>query len=221
MPDEAFSQSQDDLGRQDCLIGSHADDVVLVSGDETEKTISYQDWLSTLAKPKPYYYEINSGDILDIKGNFNRYARFYYTLATFECNVKTDWTRAIEQYQGYFNQIYENTIAGYVDEYQPEIHTVPIGVDEPSFTPKDLYTQNIHTLQDVKVIIYEILNDSQNFTTVLSKRNVETREQIYKTELQMFENFPLLNFQFSVRCITNENDIDSYIKNKELLYYKG
>jgi hypothetical protein len=221
MPDEAFSQSQDNSGRQDCLIGSPADGVVFISGDETEKTVSYQNWLSTLAKPKPYYYEINSGDIFDIKAIFNRYARVYYTLATFECNVKTDWIEAIDQYQGYFNQIYKNTIADYVDEYQPEIYMVSIGVDEPSFKPEDLYTQNIHTLQDVKAIIYEILNDSQNFTTVLSKRNVETREQIYKTELQMFENFPRLNLRFSVRCITNESDIDSYIKNKKLLYYNG
>jgi hypothetical protein len=224
MSNESINPFQDVSGTKYCLIEPPVGVVVLTSENETDRTISHQNWLSTIGKNVPYISEIDSGDIINIKLRFNRYARVYYTLATSECTIKNEWIEAINQYQGYVDDtrwvVYENTIAGYLDEDQPEIHQITLAVDEPAFLPEFYYNQNVHALQDVKAIIYERIDASQCFTAVLSDRNIETREEIYKIELQMFENFPHGNFRFSVRCIPNKSDIDSYIKTKNLLYYK-
>lgn len=222
MPDEAFVQSNEISATQHSLIGTLKDVRISNLENEADKTIPHQNWLSKLSRAMPYYSEIDSGDVLNIKANYNRYAKVYYTLATLECSVKNEWIVALEHDQGYFYQTYliesENTITGYAIENQPEIYT-SIDVDETSVKAEDFYTQNVHNLPDVKAIVKEKLNDSQYFTTVLSKRNIETREQIYKIELQVFKNFPREYFRFSVRCIANKSDIGYYIINKKLLYY--
>jgi hypothetical protein len=223
MSNDSISPFQDVSGAKYCLIEPPVG-IVPASENETDRTISQQKWLSSIDKNLPYVSEIDSGDIINIKLRFNRYARVYYTLATSECNIKKEWIEAINQYQGYVNNsqwtVYENTIAGYLNEDQPEIHKITLTVDEPAFLPEVFYNQNVHALQDVKAIILERIDDSQCFTAVLSDRNIETREEIYKIELQMFEKFPHGNFRFSVRCIPSKSDIDSYIKTKNLLFYE-
>lgn len=224
MPNEAIKQFQDLSSTKYCLIEPPVSIVVPASENEADRTISHQSWLSAIGTNTPYFSEIDSGDIINIKLRFNRYARVYYTLATSECNIKNEWIGAINRYQGYVDHTHwatlENTIAGYTDEYQPEIHNISFAIDEPAILPEVYYNQNVHVLRDVNAIIYEKIDESQFFTTILSDRNIETREEIYKVELQMFENFPDGNFRFSVRCIPSKIEIDSYIKSKNLLYYK-
>jgi hypothetical protein len=224
MSNESINLFQDESGTKYCLIEPPVGMLVSASVNETDRTISHQSWLSAIGKNISYISEIDSGDIFNIKMRFNRYARVYYTLATSECNNKNEWIEAINQYQGYVDDthwvVYENTIAGYLDEDQPEFHKIALTVDEPALLPEVYYNQKVYRLQDVKAIIYERIDDSQCFTAVLSDRNIETRGEIYKIELQMFENFPHGNFRFSVRCIPNKSDIDSYIKFRNLLFYK-
>jgi len=225
MPNESFLQVNNISVTQHCLIGTPSDLRANNIEDETDKTEPYQNWLSGIAKAIPYYSVIDSGDVHSVRVNYNRYAKVYYTLATLECNVKKEWTETLKQYQGYFDQKnlfeYENTISEYSNENQPEVNIVSILADETIMKAEDFYTQKVHTFPDVKAVIYERLNNSQHFTTVLNRRNIKTREQIYKIELKMFENYSSEDFQFFVRSIPFKNDIDSYIKNKKLLYYKS
>ena len=139
MQDEAFIQLDDLSVPQHCLISAFRDVEVVNLQNDAYKTIPHQGWLSGLGKVMPYYSELDSGDILRIKGNYNLYAQVHYTLATFECSVKIEWIEALVQYQGHFSEIdlveTENTITEFTIENQPEIFSVLVTADETSIKP--------------------------------------------------------------------------------------
>lgn len=86
---------------------------------------------------------------------------------------------------------------------------------------KFFYTQKVIGLPNIEAIVYEILSNSQHFMTILSKRDLETREKIYNIEMKMFDTFKNENFKFSVNYINKPDELYSMIKNKNVLFHKN
>ncbi len=87
-------------------------------------------------------------------------------------------------------------------------------------SPENFYITKVSDLPNIEAIVYEILPDTKHFTTILSKRDVETREKIYNIEMKMFETFKSESFKFSVNHINKPYELDSIIKNKNVLFHK-
>lgn len=87
-------------------------------------------------------------------------------------------------------------------------------------SPENFYITKVCDLPNIEAIAYEILTEAKHFMTILSKRDVETREKIYNIEMEMFATFKNDSFKFSVNYIHNPNELDSIIKNKNVLFHK-
>ena len=86
--------------------------------------------------------------------------------------------------------------------------------------PKNFYIKQVSELPNIEAIVYEILPDARHFMTILSKRDLETREKIYYIEMKMFETFKNESFKFSVSYTHKPYELDSIIKNKNVLFHK-
>ncbi|MBU3980991.1 MAG: hypothetical protein KKG97_06715 [Proteobacteria bacterium] len=82
------------------------------------------------------------------------------------------------------------------------------------------YLEIIHGLPSVKAIVCESTPDVKHFITILDKRDIETREKIYRVEMRMFDLYPNKQFQFSVYHFHSQKDIDIFIKNKNILFFE-
>lgn len=82
------------------------------------------------------------------------------------------------------------------------------------------YLELIHGLPSVKAIVCESISNIKHFITVLNKRDIETREEIYKVEMKMFDMYPNKQFQFSIYHFQNQKDLDIFIRNKNILYFE-
>lgn len=82
------------------------------------------------------------------------------------------------------------------------------------------YLEIIHGLPSVKAIVCESISDVKHFITILDKRDIETREKIYRVEMRMFDLYPNKQFQFSVYHFHSQEDIDIFIKNKNILFFE-
>lgn len=87
-------------------------------------------------------------------------------------------------------------------------------------TPENFYLQSICNLPNVEAIICEILPDAKHFITILSKRDLETREKIYNIEMEMFDSYKDKQFRFSVNYIHKQHELNLLIKNKKVLFHK-
>lgn len=93
---------------------------------------------------------------------------------------------------------------------------------EPSLDDVTEYTylHFIYRLPSVKAIVCESTPDVTNFITILDKRDLKTREKIYRAEMRMFDLYPNKPFEFSVYHFHNQKDINIFIKNKKILFYE-
>ncbi len=82
------------------------------------------------------------------------------------------------------------------------------------------YLELIHGLLSVKAIVCESISNIKHFITILNKRDVETREKIYRVEMKMFDMYPNKQFQFSIYHFQIQKDLDTFIKNKNILYFE-
>ncbi len=87
-------------------------------------------------------------------------------------------------------------------------------------TPENFYVNNICKLPNIEAIVYGVLPTEKHFITILSKRDLMTREKIYLVELKMFDIFKNENFRFSVDYIHNSEELASLIKGKSVLFHK-
>lgn len=85
---------------------------------------------------------------------------------------------------------------------------------------ENFYIKNVSELRNIEAIVYEILPDARHFTTILSKRDLETREKIYVIEMKIFETFKNEKFSFSVNYIHKPDELTAIIKNKNVLFQK-
>jgi len=92
--------------------------------------------------------------------------------------------------------------------------------DNNYFSPENFYVNNICELPNIEAIVSEIFSSEKHFMTILSNRDIATREKIYLVELKMFELFSKENFRFSVNYIHKPGELDSLIKNKTVLFHK-
>lgn len=95
-------------------------------------------------------------------------------------------------------------------------YTVKLLADFAEYT----YLELIHGLRSVKAIVCESISDIKHFITILDKRDIETREEIYKVEMKLFDLYPNKQIQFSIYSFQNQKDLDIFIKNKKLLYFE-
>lgn len=82
------------------------------------------------------------------------------------------------------------------------------------------YLELIHGLPSVKAIVCEPISNIKHFITILNKRDIETREEIYRVEMKMFDMYPNKQFQFSIYHFQIQKDLDTFIKNKNILYFE-
>jgi len=126
-----------------------------------------------------------------------------------------------EVWDSYYRVVYpaesENTVS-FIEPIDYSVHTESeeFFVDIPEYT----YTESIHILPGVKAIVCEHISDVKHLITILNKRNLETREKIYRVEMKMFDLYPNMQFQFSVYCFSDQEELDISIKNKNILYFE-
>lgn len=128
------------------------------------------------------------------------YKKWHEQIYSFQLNISKTcvvWENPTEQ------------ILNYLDEYRSLI-----------LNPENYYINNVSDLPNIEAIIYEILPNARHFTTILSKRDLETREKIYNIEMKMFETFKSKNFRFSVNYIHKPDELAAIIKNKNVLFHK-
>ncbi len=108
--------------------------------------------------------------------------------------------------------VWENLVDKILNYLEGDRHLV--------ISPENFYITKVSDLPNIEAIVYEILPDTKHFTTILSKRDIETREKIYNIEMKMFETFKSESFKFSVNHINKPYELDSIIKNKNVLFHK-
>ena len=132
---------------------------------------------------------------------------------------KVVWLKDV--WDSYYRVVYlaesENTVS-LIDAIDYSVHTESekIFVDKPEYT----YTESIHILPSVKAIVCEPISDVKHLISILNKRNLKTREKIYSVEMKMFGLYPNMQFQFSVYCLPDQEELDNFIKNKNILYFE-
>ena len=85
---------------------------------------------------------------------------------------------------------------------------------------EEFYYEHICHLPGVEAILCETLSDITHFITILSTRDVETREKIYRVELNLFELYQDSQVTFSVSYLHNSGDLHTFSNNKKVLFQK-
>jgi hypothetical protein len=85
---------------------------------------------------------------------------------------------------------------------------------------EEFYYEHICHLPGVEAILCEALSDITHFITILSTRDVETREKIYSVELNLFELYQDSQVTFSVSYLHNSGDLHTFSNHKKVLFQK-
>ena len=89
-----------------------------------------------------------------------------------------------------------------------------------NISPEYFYLHSIPQSTTIEAITTDINNNNKYFTTFFSKRDVDLRNKIYEIEIKLHENYKNNNFIFSIEHIDNSDEINSYIKNKTVIFCK-
>ena len=87
--------------------------------------------------------------------------------------------------------------------------------------PEVFFINRVHNLPNIEAVVRHVFHDYSHFITVLSYRDIEVRDKLYNIELEMFEEFPDCRFYFTVSWLSDNNNLITFIKNKEVLFYKS
>jgi len=135
-------------------------------------------------------------------------------------------------------QIFETTLASIIppnlfsllneedtytsDKYEDyhEVHLTFYQYEKYNISPETYYVREISNLSNVEAITTGSFNNYKHFKTILNKRDVEIREKIYKVELEMHEIFENETFVFSIDHLENSQELNTFIKDKSVLFYK-
>lgn len=85
------------------------------------------------------------------------------------------------------------------------------------------YLEKIKHLDNVECILKEKIGKIESFITIINRENEKTRNQIYDTELEMFEKFEKfenISFKFAVYLVLEKAEMDIIINNKNILFRK-
>jgi len=105
-------------------------------------------------------------------------------------------------------------------EESEEFFISPQGKKSLRTSAQDFYHEHIRHLPGVEAILCETLSDITHFLTILSARDVETREKIYRVEMDMFDGYKNTQLTFSVSYLHNPEDLYMFIKNRNVLFLK-
>lgn len=97
----------------------------------------------------------------------------------------------------------------------------PLETEVTAISPNHFYNSNIYKLQSVKAIVCEVVNNVTYLKTILSKRDVETREKIYEVEMRMFDRFKDVHFEFSTDYFRTPQELSMLLVNKTILFYEA
>lgn len=105
-------------------------------------------------------------------------------------------------------------------EESEEFFISPQGKKSLRTSAQEFYREHIRHLPGVEAILCETLSDITHFMTILSTRDVETREKIYSVEMQMFDVYTNDQLTFSVSYLHHPENLYMFIKNKNVLFLK-